>query len=220
MDAFSKFFLTAFGILSSSLVAFGKPPNVVLIVSDDQGYADLGCFGSNEVRTPHLDRLAEGGVKLTSFYVAWPACTPSRGALLTGRYPQRNGIYDMIRNVKVLKELLNTSARPKKKDSSELKFMLQDILITYFTLYSALTPDFVEHAEPIIKDLFNQVVSGMHSEEVIEAVLKKKSLPKNACWLTFDDGYIDHYKYVFPYLKKKKKSQQIFIHQKKLLKIK
>ena len=98
MDAFFKFFLTAFGILSSSLVAFGKPPNVVLIVSDDQGYADLGCFGSNEVRTPHLDRLAEGGVKLTSFYVAWPACTPSRGALLTGRYPQRNGIYDMIRN--------------------------------------------------------------------------------------------------------------------------
>ena len=66
--------------------------------SDDQGYRDLGCFGSHEVKTPHLDRLAKGGVKLTSFYVAWPACTPSRGALLTGRYPQRNGIYDMIRN--------------------------------------------------------------------------------------------------------------------------
>jgi len=74
------------------------PPNVLLIVSDDQGYRDLGCFDSNEVKTPHLDRLAKGGVKLTSFYVAWPACTPSRGALLTGRYPQRNGIYDMIRN--------------------------------------------------------------------------------------------------------------------------
>jgi len=74
------------------------PPNILLIVSDDQGYRDLGCFGSAEVKTPHLDRLAKGGVKLTSFYVAWPACTPSRGALLTGRYPQRNGIYDMIRN--------------------------------------------------------------------------------------------------------------------------
>ncbi len=74
------------------------PPNILLIVSDDQGYRDLGCFGSREVKTPHLDRLAKGGVKLTSFYVAWPACTPSRGALLTGRYPQRNGIYDMIRN--------------------------------------------------------------------------------------------------------------------------
>src|SRR5690606_15394350 len=74
------------------------PPNIVLIVSDDQGYADLGCFGSTEALTPHLDRIAAGGIRLTSFYVAWPACTPSRGSLLTGRYPQRNGIYDMIRN--------------------------------------------------------------------------------------------------------------------------
>ena len=74
------------------------PPNVVLIVSDDQGYRDLGCFGSDEVLTPNLDRLASEGVRLTSFYVTWPACTPSRGSLLTGRYPQRNGIYDMIRN--------------------------------------------------------------------------------------------------------------------------
>ena len=72
--------------------------NVLLIVSDDQGYRDLGCFGSGDVQTPHLDRLATGGIRLTSFYVAWPACTPSRGALLTGRYPQRNGVYDMIRN--------------------------------------------------------------------------------------------------------------------------
>lgn len=76
-------------------------PNIILIVSDDQGYADLGCFGSQTIQTPHLDRLAEGGVKLTSFYVAWPACTPSRAALLTGRYPQRNGLYDMIRNDRV-----------------------------------------------------------------------------------------------------------------------
>lgn len=74
------------------------PPNIVLIVSDDQGYKDLGCFGSDEVLTPNLDRLAAGGTKLTNFYVSWPACTPSRGSILTGRYPQRNGIYDMIRN--------------------------------------------------------------------------------------------------------------------------
>ena len=73
-------------------------PNVVLIVSDDQGYQDLGCFGSQQILTPRLDRLAAGGVRLTSFYVAWPACTPSRASLLTGRYPPRNGIYDMIRN--------------------------------------------------------------------------------------------------------------------------
>lgn len=79
-------------------VANAAPPNVVLIVSDDQGYRDLGCFGSDEVLTPHLDRLAREGVRLTDFYVAWPACTPSRAGLLTGRYPQRNGVYDMIRN--------------------------------------------------------------------------------------------------------------------------
>ncbi|QDT43967.1 Arylsulfatase [Gimesia alba] len=86
--------------LLSTLCAFAAetPPNIILIVSDDQGYHDLGCFGSQEVITPHLDRLAKEGAKLTNFYVTWPACTPSRGSLLTGRYPQRNGVYDMIRN--------------------------------------------------------------------------------------------------------------------------
>ncbi len=75
-----------------------RPPNIVLIVSDDQGYNDLGCYGGTEIKTPNLDLLAAGGVRLTSFYVTWPACTPSRGSLLTGRYPQRNGTYDMFRN--------------------------------------------------------------------------------------------------------------------------
>lgn len=75
-----------------------RPPNILLIVSDDQGYHDLGCFGSKVIKTPNLDRLAAQGVRCTSFYVTWPACTPSRGSLLTGRYPQRNGLYDMIRN--------------------------------------------------------------------------------------------------------------------------
>jgi len=72
-------------------------PNILLIVSDDQGYNDLGLHG-NGIITPNLDRLAKEGTRLTNFYVTWPACTPSRASLLTGRYPQRNGIYDMIRN--------------------------------------------------------------------------------------------------------------------------
>ncbi len=72
-------------------------PNILLIVSDDQGYNDLGVLNSH-ILTPALDRLAKEGTRLTDFYVAWPACTPSRASLLTGRYPQRNGIYDMIRN--------------------------------------------------------------------------------------------------------------------------
>ncbi len=74
-----------------------RPPNIVLIVSDDQGYHDLGMLNP-ELISPNLDRLVREGVRLTDFSVAWPACTPSRGAFLTGRYPQRNGLYDMIRN--------------------------------------------------------------------------------------------------------------------------
>ena len=78
--------------------AIARQPNMLLIVSDDQGYPDLGCIGTKPVRTPHLDRLAADGVRATQFYVTWPACTPSRGSVLTGRYPQRNGLYDMVRN--------------------------------------------------------------------------------------------------------------------------
>ena len=77
-------------------------------------------------------------------------------------------IYDMIRNIKTLKELLNINTRPPKKESSELKFLLQDVLITYFTLRPALTPDFVEHAEPIINTLFEKFIKGMHTEESVE----------------------------------------------------
>ena len=77
---------------------FAAPTNVVLIVSDDQGYPDLGCIGTKPIQTPNLDKLAAEGVRGTSFHVTWCACTPSRGSILTGRYPQRNGLYDMVRN--------------------------------------------------------------------------------------------------------------------------
>ncbi|MGC3972514.1 MAG: sulfatase-like hydrolase/transferase [Pirellulales bacterium] len=73
-------------------------PNIVLINADDLGYGDLTCYGNREVIAPEIDRLAKEGVRCTQFYVTWPACTPSRASLLTGRYPQRHGLYDMIRN--------------------------------------------------------------------------------------------------------------------------
>lgn len=66
-------------------------PNFVLIFIDDMGYGDIGAFGSTRNRTPHLDAMAAGGMKLTSFY-AHPVCTPSRAALMTGAYPIRNGL--------------------------------------------------------------------------------------------------------------------------------
>ncbi len=67
-------------------------PNFVVIFCDDLGYGDLGCFGSESIATPHLDRLADQGMRLTSFYVPVPLCTPSRAALLTGCYPVRVGL--------------------------------------------------------------------------------------------------------------------------------
>lgn len=97
----ATFGLTALVLVTVTLVPgqgeATQQPNIVLIVSDDQGYNDLGILNP-EIQTPHLDRLAREGTRLTNFYVTWPACTPSRGSLLTGRYPQRNGISDMIRN--------------------------------------------------------------------------------------------------------------------------
>ncbi len=78
-----------------------RRPNIVLIYADDLGYGDLGCYGNTTIKTPHIDRLAAEGVRFTDFVVSWPACTPSRSGLLTGRYPQRNGLYDMIRNNEV-----------------------------------------------------------------------------------------------------------------------
>ncbi|HEX3869745.1 MAG TPA: sulfatase-like hydrolase/transferase [Pirellulales bacterium] len=78
--------------------AASAKPNILLIVSDNQPHDEVGCFGNKRIETPHLDRLAAEGVRLTNFCVASSVCTPSRGAILTGRYPWRNGLYDMIRN--------------------------------------------------------------------------------------------------------------------------
>lgn len=69
-----------------------QPPNVVVIFTDDQGWADIGLQGAEGFTTPHLDRMAREGARLTSFYAAQPVCSASRAALLTGRYPNRVGI--------------------------------------------------------------------------------------------------------------------------------
>lgn len=71
-------------------------PNFVLIFVDDLGYGDLGCYGSQTIRTPNLDRLAEQGRRFTSFMVASPVCTPSRAALLTGCYPKRVSMHQHV----------------------------------------------------------------------------------------------------------------------------
>ena len=81
-------------IISSFLVSslFSKPPNFIIIFTDDQGFEDIGCFGSPKIKTPNLDKLAAEGRKFTSFYSANSVCSPSRASLLTGCYPVRISI--------------------------------------------------------------------------------------------------------------------------------
>lgn len=69
-------------------------PNIIIILADDLGWGDLGCYGHPSIRTPNLDRMASQGMRFTDFYSAGEVCTPSRAALLTGRYPIRSGMCD------------------------------------------------------------------------------------------------------------------------------
>ncbi len=82
-------------LLWSGRAAADEParrPNVVLILADDLGYGDLGCYGHPKFKTPNLDRMAQEGARLTDFYVPVPYCAPTRASLLTGRYPPRCGL--------------------------------------------------------------------------------------------------------------------------------
>src|SRR3954453_8276106 len=85
--------------LNAGQAAEPARPNVVVILCDDLGYGDLGCYGHPTIRTPNLDRMAAEGMKFTSFYSAAEVCTPSRAALLTGRLPIRSGMCSDTRRV-------------------------------------------------------------------------------------------------------------------------
>lgn len=71
-------------------------PNIVVVYCDDLGYGDLGCYGSDAIRTPHLDALAEDGVRFTEWYSNSPVCSPSRASLLTGLYPAKAGVSHIL----------------------------------------------------------------------------------------------------------------------------
>lgn len=94
-------FLKVLGLTAGSLIITGsvsgkrraaRKPNVILIFTDDQGTIDVNCYGSKDLYTSNLDRLAKEGTRFTQFYVGAPVCSPSRAALMTGRYPQGAGV--------------------------------------------------------------------------------------------------------------------------------
>lgn len=89
-------FLQGLGLAVSPALApalQSRSPNIVLVITDDQGYGDLGCHGNEKIRTPNLDRFAKQSIELTQFYVS-PVCAPTRSSLMTGRYNYRTGVTD------------------------------------------------------------------------------------------------------------------------------
>jgi arylsulfatase A-like enzyme len=123
-----KIFITVVALLGLSTGVVAQPkPNILIIFTDDQGYSDLGCFGSKENQTPVLDQLAKEGTRFTSFY-AQPVCGPSRSALLTGRYPVRSKGWSMpaseITFGEILKEAGYQTACIGKWDVSNRKAII------------------------------------------------------------------------------------------------
>ena len=84
-------------VVSMQAVMAGQAePNIVIIINDDMGYADIGCFGAPNIKTPRIDQMAKEGRRFTNFYMAASVCSPSRAALMTGSYPQRVGVEHVI----------------------------------------------------------------------------------------------------------------------------
>lgn len=93
-NAIPIFILGFFGFIFNSLG--DERPNIMVILCDDLGYGDLACYGNKTIRTPNLNKLASQGIRFTAFYSSSPVCSPSRVGLLTGRTPNRAGVYDWI----------------------------------------------------------------------------------------------------------------------------
>ena len=90
-------FFGVFVAFTHIAAAAGRPPNIIFILADDLGWAELGCYGNSFNETPHLDQLAQDGVRLTQAYAAAPVCSPYRASLLSGQYPARHGVLDYLR---------------------------------------------------------------------------------------------------------------------------
>src|SRR5437016_744738 len=97
------------GLAAPAIAKGGKPAsepsNIIFILADDLGWADLGCYGSKFYETPNLDKLARSGMRFTQAYAACCVCSPTRASIMTGKYPTRTGITDFIGGTKVKKLL-------------------------------------------------------------------------------------------------------------------
>src|SRR5688500_13155727 len=110
MTQLAKLILALMALTSAQAA---PPPNFVFILLDDYGWADTSCYGNTSHATPNIDRLAREGVRFTQAYAAGPVCSPTRGAILTGKYPARLRITNFLPGTKVSpsQKLLNPAIR-------------------------------------------------------------------------------------------------------------
>lgn len=111
-----KYLFLVLVFVAAPLAAVERP-NILFILADDLGWGDLSCQGHPQIKTPHLDRLAQQGTRFTQFYVASPVCSPSRAAFLTGEFPAREGIHGHFGSIaenagRAMPQFLDT-ARPQ-----------------------------------------------------------------------------------------------------------
>lgn len=95
--------LTTLLLTLSTSLAFSQKPNIVIVITDDQGYGDLGCHGNPVIKTPHIDKLHDESTVLTDYHVA-PTCSPTRAALLTGHWTNRTGVWHTIQGRSMIRE--------------------------------------------------------------------------------------------------------------------
>ena len=163
-----------------------RPPNFIVIFCDDLGYADLGCFGSEKIKTPHLDRMAAEGMRLTSFYSTCSVCSPSRSSLLTGCYPRRVNMHVNDRNLCVLFPADKKGLNPEETTIAESLKAKDYATICVGKWHVGDHPDFLPHKQgfdsyygiPYSNDMNRREVPLplLRNERVIEAPVDQTTI--------------------------------------------
>ena len=108
-----------------------KRPNLLFVLTDDQGAWAMRCAGNSDIHTPNLDRLASQGMRFDNFFCASPVCSPARASILTGRIPSQHGVHDWIRSGSLDKQALGEHASHPYFASEDVPIQYLDGLVTY-----------------------------------------------------------------------------------------
>ncbi len=186
--------LSAFAVLSPGAAAPAvRKPNFILILCDNLGNGDVGCFGSKVVRTPNLDRMAAEGMKLTGFYALSGVCTPSRAALMTGCYPRRVNLHVSGTGTAVLRAVDSKGLNPDEETIAEALKKAGYVSTCIGKWHLGDQPEFlptrqgfdeffgIPYSDDMTKDKFPDTwpeLPLMRGEKVIEAPVDRDTLTK------------------------------------------